>query len=135
MKKFEIKNTKPFSLPIGKRGEMLAAGFLVKQGCEIIEKNYKCPLGEIDLIVRDEEKKIVFVEVKTRRRHRYGAPEEAVDLRKCRKLVNLAQFYLKAEKLQDQSCSFGVVSVTWKDAGPDMKFIRDAFSLDDLELR
>lgn len=133
MKKFQIKSAKPFSLPIGKRGEMLAAEFLSRHGCEIIEKNYKCPLGEIDLIVGDEKDRIVFVEVKTRRRHRYGAPEEAVDVRKCRKLVQVAQFYLKAKGLQDQSCSFGVISITWKDTEPEIKFIPDAFSLDDLE--
>jgi len=134
MKKFQIKHTKPFSLPIGKRGEMLAAEHLLKNGCEIIEKNYKCPLGEIDLIVRDENEKLIFVEVKTRRRHRYGTPEEAVDKRKCRKLVQLAQFYLKAARLEDHSGSFGVVSITWEEAEPKIKFIRNAFSLDDLTL-
>ena len=78
---------------IGTEEEALAAVFLKAQGYEILEQNFRCRLGEIDIIARDGSA-LVFIEVKYRRNAAYGTPAEAVNLRKqqkiCRKDRQLA---------------------------------------------
>jgi len=77
---------------IGRFGEEVASSFLVGKGYKIIEKNYRCKFGEIDIIaIRGD--KLVFIEVKTRKGRKYGLPEEAVDFKKRDKLEKLALFY------------------------------------------
>ena len=83
---------------LGDAGEDLAAAALKKQGYKILERNYVCPLGEIDLIAR-QGKTYVFIEVKTRKNDRFGAPQEAVNPAKQRKLRLLADYYLKQKRL------------------------------------
>ena len=70
---------------IGKRGEELGAHYVKERGVNIIEKNYSCPFGEIDLIGIDRGT-YVFFEVKYRRTKSFGGPEEAIDIRKQRKI-------------------------------------------------
>lgn len=78
---------------IGRRGERAAAKYLERMGYEILERNYECPFGEADLIVRDGES-LVFVEVKTRSGVSKGFPSEAVDERKRGKYERIAGWYL-----------------------------------------
>lgn len=126
-KTFKIKNRKPFSLTLGARGEMAGAAYLARNGYRILESNYRCPLGEIDLVA-ERQGRLVFVEVKTRQNHDFGLPEESVHETKQRKLVRLAQFYLKEKKEKERPISFDVLAVTWDLPGePDFKLIQDAF--------
>ena len=69
---------------LGKKGEKLVEGYLKKQGCKILKKNYKTPFGEADIIAQDKDE-ICFVEVKTRTSSSYGLPREAVVLQKQRR--------------------------------------------------
>lgn len=127
MSSFELRNKQPFSLSLGKRGEILAAAFLMNQKYVILEKNYRCPLGEIDLVA-ELNGKLRFVEVKTRSSLQYGFPEEAVNEQKQHKIRQLALFYLKEKNKENISVAFDVVSILWhpkKDA--EYKLIRDAF--------
>ena len=78
---------------VGELGEKLARGFLEKKGYKIIEKNYRCKEGEID-IVAEFKKSLIFVEVRTKTNNEFGAPEESVDLNKMNKMVNSAFSYL-----------------------------------------
>jgi putative endonuclease len=78
---------------LGRHGERLAAATLEKRGYVLLERNFRCSYGEVDLIARDGAE-LVFVEVKTRRSDRYGLPEEALTLRKRRKLIEVASYYL-----------------------------------------
>src|SRR5690606_10776232 len=71
---------------LGRWGENLAANHLAAEGLTIIERNWRCRDGEIDLVARDGET-FVFVEVKTRRGRDFGAPEEALTPRKAQKLL------------------------------------------------
>ena len=71
---------------VGKQKEELAAEFLVRRGVKIIDKNYACKVGEIDLIGLDNGY-LVFVEVKYRKNTAYGYPEEAVSKNKRRKII------------------------------------------------
>jgi putative endonuclease len=77
----------------GAHGEELAARFLQRQGYAILQANWRCRRGEIDLIARDGAT-LVFVEVRTRRSSRLGSPEESVTPAKQQRLAELAQTYL-----------------------------------------
>lgn len=108
---------------VGERYEALAADYLRRQGYRIVEKNYRCRSGEIDLIARDREY-LVFVEVKYRADSACGSPLEAVDLRKQRKLIRAAQFYLLAHGYGTEvNCRFDVVAVL----GDEITLLRNAF--------
>jgi putative endonuclease len=76
---------------LGKEGEKAAERYLRKKGYRVVERNYRCSAGEVDLIVLDR-RVVVFVEVKTRTDHRFGTPLEAVELRKQQKMIQAAQF-------------------------------------------
>ena len=95
---------------LGRVGEEKAAEFLTKKGYKILKTNYKTHAGEIDLIAEDE-KTIVFVEVKTRSNDNYGEPCEAVNLKKQEKSVKVATEYLIREKKTDSSCRFDVIEI------------------------
>jgi putative endonuclease len=79
---------------LGRRGERIAAEHLVRRGYRLLARSQRSRLGEIDLIARDGEW-LVFVEVKTRAGHQRGHPVEAVDDRKQRRIVRLAEQWLK----------------------------------------
>ncbi len=97
---------------LGKTGEDIAVGFLESSGFKILECNWKCPLGEIDIIAEDGAE-IVFVEVKTKGGSGFGSPEEMVNRKKQAKLIKLAQYYLK-EKNLDVSFRFDVVAIEFE---------------------
>ncbi len=80
-------------LLLGQWGEYVAALHLEAKGLRIIEKNWRSPVGEIDIVARDSEE-YVFVEVKTRRGRAMGTPEEGLTEKKARKLIELGQRYL-----------------------------------------
>ena len=108
---------------IGKRYEDIAAIYLVNQGYEIIERNFRCKTGEIDIIAKDGEY-IVFVEVKYRRDRMCGAPIEAVDFVKQRKISKVAAYYLmKRDYGFENPIRFDVVGIL----GEDIKLIKNAF--------
>lgn len=95
---------------LGRRGEQMAAKALRERGYRIIEHNFRCRYGEIDLIA-EEQDDLVFVEVKTRRGTTFGRPEEAVTLTKRRKLAEVASFYLDAHNESDRSWRIDVVAI------------------------
>ncbi|MFQ5866382.1 MAG: YraN family protein [bacterium] len=107
---------------LGKRGENISVEFLKKQGYKIMERNYRCSLGEIDIVAKDKNV-LCFVEVKTRKTKEYGLPEQAIDWHKQKKLAKVALTYLKEKKIYRQDLRFDVVSVY-----PDhIELIKDAF--------
>lgn len=80
------------NLPLGRYGENLALSHLKSCGYKIIVKNFRCRVGEIDIIIQDRDT-LVFVEVKTRISGEYGGPEEAITPWKLKSIVRTAQFY------------------------------------------
>ena len=78
------------TLALGQWGEDLAAAHLSSLGMQVLARNWRCDLGELDLVARDADGTIVFVEVKTRAGVGYGSPAEAVGPVKARKLRTLA---------------------------------------------
>ncbi len=101
---------------LGRRGEQLAADRLAALGYEIVERNFRCPAGEIDLVARWQDT-WVFVEVKTRRGTRFGTPEESITPRKRAHLIASAQHYLQARDLQDVPWRIDAVAVGLSTAG------------------
>jgi putative endonuclease len=89
---------------------------LAAHGCVIIERNWRCAAGELDLVARDGEV-WVFVEVKLRRGVSYGTPEEAVTLSKQRRLLQLGLAYIDAHNLDDAHWRVDVVGVYLNSAG------------------
>ena len=97
---------------VGTQFEQLAAQYLEKQGYRILETNFRCRQGEIDLIARDG-RYLVFVEVKYRRGRSSGTPLEAVSPLKQRQISKIALFYLNRYKLgEDQPIRFDVVGIS-----------------------
>jgi putative endonuclease len=116
--------------PLGDVGEELAVGRLVTLGYRILDRNYRCPLGELDCIAV-KNRTLVFLEVKTRTSGDFGGPLEAVDRRKRRKLTRLAQYYVAQKRLGDVPQRFDVVAV-WLDKGcPRVEVIENAFEAED----
>ncbi|MFC1889926.1 YraN family protein [Thermodesulfobacteriota bacterium] len=111
---------------VGLEGERIASAFLEKRGYEILERNYRCRRGEVDLIARDG-RVVVFVEVKARTSDRYGEPELAVDLRKQRKISIAALHYLSSKGLMDVDARFDVVVIKWEGKAPMPALIQNAF--------
>jgi len=95
---------------LGRLGERLAAEKLLSRGYRILERNFRCRYGEIDLVAEDEQD-LVFVEVKTRRGTAYGLPEEAVTPRKQRKIVEVASYYIDVHDCPERSWRVDVVAV------------------------
>lgn len=117
---------------LGKAGEDRAAKFLAKQGYRVLERNFRTPHGEIDLIALHEGT-IVFVEVKTRTTDAFGAPELAVTPQKQRRMIKTALGYIKYKKLHQVPCRFDVVAIT-DAAEKEVQLIQNAFEMDRMHM-
>ncbi|OEU51763.1 MAG: YraN family protein [Desulfobacterales bacterium S3730MH5] len=112
----------------GKSGEALAVSFLKKNGYRIIEQNYRCKLGEIDIIARDG-RVLAFIEVKARRTDLFGGPKRAVTPRKQRKISMVALAYLKETEQMGKKARFDVVTIRLLPGDPDIEIFKNAFDL------
>ncbi len=115
-------------ISLGKIGEKLAVAHLKKMKYKILERNYKCPLGEVDLVARDQNT-LVFIEVKTRKTKDFGGPAAAVDLHKQRQLSKVALHYLNQKKLNNVPARFDVVAIELISPAAHIEVIRNAFEL------
>jgi putative endonuclease len=111
---------------LGSDGERAAERFLRGRGYTIVERNYRCPLGEVDLVALHRGT-VVFVEVKTLRRASVGAPHDAVGPRKQRRLARIAEHYLAARRLYDRDVRFDVVGVCLDGGELVCELLQDAF--------
>jgi len=110
----------------GARGEEKACDFLQGQGYRILERNYRCRLGEIDIIAR-EGRTVVFVEVKARSSGRFGLPQEAVGPRKRRRMTAIALHYLQSRGWLGEPARFDVASVGLDGGQETVTLFRNAF--------
>lgn len=112
---------------VGSRYEERTAAFLAEKGLVILERNYRCRLGEIDIIAKDGPV-YVFCEVKYRRDGAAGDGAEAVDGRKQQRIFLTAACYLKERGLaQDTPCRFDVAAVSGAGDSCRIRWVRDAF--------
>jgi putative endonuclease len=114
----------------GKNSEILAADFLQSQGYTIIELNYRCNIGEIDIIAKHGET-LVFAEVKARNSYRRGTPKEALSYTKRRRISQIAMFYLKKTGQMRVKARFDVIAVhpSENNEAPRIELIKNAFEL------
>jgi len=111
-------------------GEMLAEQFLTQRGFVVIERNFRCRSGEVDLIATERDA-LVFIEVKLRRSDAYGSPAEAVTYCKRQRLIRTARYYLARSSHKDMPLRFDVVSIQLDErlCRAQVRLVRDAFSL------
>ena len=112
-------------------GEKLARDNLEKRGYQVLETNYRCPHGEID-IVATHRHHLVFVEVRTKRSREYGSPEESVSRTKQKRIARIARYYLKQKRITKTPCSFDVISILIKDTKPQVDILENTFTLNEI---
>ncbi|HHW89614.1 MAG TPA: YraN family protein [Clostridiales bacterium] len=111
------------NLQKGKIGEAKAVYHLKKTGYTIIQTNFRCSIGEIDIIAQDNGV-LAFVEVKSRKDTAYGYPSEAIGYKKRQNIAKVAITYIKQNNLFDMPVRFDVVEII----GDEINLIKDAFS-------
>ncbi len=94
---------------LGARGENRAARYLRREGYKILERGYKSPFGEVDIIARKADA-VAFVEVKTRLTDGYGAPNEAVDARRRERYIKAAEYYFGGRVI-DVTVRFDIIEI------------------------
>jgi putative endonuclease len=115
-------------LDLGKLGEELAFKKIKRLGYRKIIRNYRCPLGEVDLIAKDGDT-LAFIEIKTRRGKSNSYAKEAVDARKRRQLSKVALAYLKSQGCSETRARFDVVAVNVDGRKAHIEVIKNAFDL------
>ncbi len=113
----------------GQAGEDAACAFLVAQGLRVVERNYRCRAGEIDVVARDGAT-TAFVEVKQRAGASHGAAVEAVTAGKRRRIVRAARLYAAQHGLSDSPLRFDVVAIDWTPDGVRVRHDTNAFDDD-----
>ncbi len=110
----------------GRRGEDEAIKYLERRGYKILMKNYRCRLGEIDVIATEGDT-LVFVEVKTRGGDEFGSGVESVDARKQRRIIAVSEVYMSENNLPDKAVRYDVVSIGREGSELSVELIKDAF--------
>jgi putative endonuclease len=113
---------------LGRFGEELALEALIKLGYQCLARNFRCALGEIDIIARDRET-LVFIEIKTRRGRSTGYAKEAITPHKKKQLSKVALAYLKENDAFEAKSRFDVVAISMAGGKPEVEVIRNAFEL------
>ncbi|MCB2292072.1 YraN family protein [Clostridium algoriphilum] len=119
---------KAFNKDIGALGEDISENYLRDLDYKILDKNFRCKCGEIDLIAKYKGF-ICFIEVKSRYGINFGTPAEAVTSTKQHKIYKTAQFYILQKKLNNSNFRFDVIEVILNNANNDFNInhIKDAF--------
>jgi len=138
MKWFGREATQPETGPltsdnsrVGNQGEEIAANYLTARGYRILERNFRCRGGEVDIIARDQvDNSLVFIEVKARRGLTYGVPQLAVTPFKQRQISKAALTWLSKNRLHDTNARFDVIAILLhNDAAHSIEHIKNAFEL------
>lgn len=111
----------------GRIGEDIATRYLEQIGYEIIDRNFECRQGEIDIIARDEEY-LVFIEVKTRASSLYGQPKEAVDQTKKKHIYCSAEFYVHLKHLEGKPSRIDVIEILKRQGKFQVHHIKNAIT-------
>ncbi len=113
---------------LGKIAEDIASKYLTDMNYKIIERNFRCRSGEIDIIAKDKNY-IVFVEVKYRSTIKKGLPREAVNKSKQIKIINVAKYYINLKNLYNNNFRFDVIELLGNIDKPNINLIKNAFEL------
>lgn len=107
---------------IGTKYEQMAKEYLLVQGYLVLYMNYRCKIGEIDIIAQHENY-IIFVEVKYRSKSSFGYPREAVNYKKQQKITRVAEYFLKSHLRSHANCRFDIIEIL----GTSLTHIKAAF--------
>ena len=124
-----MEKIRKYKQTVGAMGEEIAAAYLQRQGYRIVERNFRCPLGELDLVTYQGDN-LVFVEVRTNSLPFAGLAEASIGSRKQRKLRQVATYYLKLKGLLERPCHFDVLIVLLDEdtqQAVQVKLIENAF--------
>ncbi len=114
---------------VGGAGEELACNYLISNGYIILDKNFRCPLGEIDIVAK-KGREYYFVEVKMRFTRAFGSPFEAIDVKKRKKIIAAAKWYMARAKICESICHLSAAGIDASVSPPHIVFIPDAFDTD-----
>ncbi len=109
----------------GQQGEDIAALYLTQKGYKIVQRNWHCATGELDIVAQDGDS-LIFVEVRTKRSHRFGTAAESITSAKQARLIKLAQTYLQESKLLDCSWRIDVIAIQLESGKPHIDHIENA---------
>ncbi len=109
----------------GETAEKQAVSFLIENGYEILDRNFSSKFGEIDIVAK-KNNTLVFIEVRSRSSNFYGSPEESINLRKVKKIIKTAQFYLLTKKTDYEEIRFDIISILHN----NISHIKNAFDMD-----
>jgi putative endonuclease len=118
----------PEKKEIGQKGENLAVAYLQNLGYKVLERNYRCKLGEVDIIARDNDT-LVFIEVRTRSSLDFGLPQESINRRKRHQISKVALEFMLRKKMKNIPARFDVVAISLEPGKEKIDLIRDAFEL------
>ena len=112
----------------GNKCEKYAADYLITKGYQIVARNFRCGIGEIDIICR-KASLMIFIEVKARQNNIYGEPYEAVTKKKQQTIRRVAEYYINSQKTEGFDFRFDVLSVKLIPRGAEatVEHIIDAF--------
>jgi len=115
---------------IGRLGEELALAYLLAHGLKPLIRNYRCRMGELDLVMLEREKTLVLIEVRTRANNDYGGAAASVDWKKQQRLVLAAEHLrMKRAELRHYPARFDVVAITTGEPKAKVDWIKHAFTL------
>jgi len=117
---------KKYKQKLGKRAEALAEEYLKRKGFQILKRNYRYGHKEIDLIGKDGNT-IVFIEVKAGRSKGFGAPQERVNLKKQKNLIEVANHFIQKENITDCDFRFDVLAISYQKDDKIIDHIKNAF--------
>jgi len=117
-----LNKLRPSHLVRGERSEYLACNYLLNQGLRLVEKNFQCKYGELDLIMKDNET-LVIVEVRFRKSNKYGSAAESISKKKQSRIIATTQYYLSSNKI-DSLVRFDALAMS---SDTDINWIKNAF--------
>ncbi len=115
-------------LALGRFGEDLAFKKIKRLGYKKIIRNYRCSVGEVDLVANDGDT-LVFIEIKTRKGKSTGYAKEAVNARKRKQLSKVALFYMKSNDCTEAKARFDVIAISINGGKPQIEVVKNAFDL------
>lgn len=119
-----LKNRKA----LGRWGEKRCEKYLKSKGFKTLVSNYLCKVGELDLVMADNDGTIVFVEVKTRTDESFGPTEDVITKPKKERMAKAAQYFLTTHKIENRPCRFDFVTVVLGENGKEtIKHYENAF--------
>ncbi|MGB9594865.1 MAG: YraN family protein [Candidatus Poribacteria bacterium] len=115
-----------FKKLVGNKGESIAEDYLKQKGYKIIQKNYRCRFGEIDIIAKDQDT-IVFVEVRTKQNDNFGSPQDSITPAKIEKISKTSLSFIQEKKFAGFSYRFDFIAITFSQGKPNIEHIENAF--------